>query len=311
MGESGPDLASRPGNTVASTYPATDPSCQFEESLQTSLLQQRKQRDWTWLNWPITIWAGSAIFLGLLGYVFNTYPSCVSSTQVDSRQGSKLLHEISERRKRINSALCAMDDRRDAQATGPAPARAAEPDSPDLTPAILPCPDASVPYTLDELKTAVRIIDPKQTYIFSEMQGKKFSELLFELETILLRWNVIARGSTVTRPRTTEDFDRDSGNPPEFSMSHQYWVLAYYSFSASTEYERTSDLLDESRAFLADHWKMTDAEREESIKEMSKRFRLLALNWSPREDFDPFGEPSDTSAIISKGKCFQRLIWPF
>jgi hypothetical protein len=110
----------------------------------------RGQRNWSWVNRPITLWLLSTVAVGVLTFTYGQYAACRSSLAIDSSRFARLSEELVFRIGGIYGA--ALVD--NAQASN---------------------------YLLT--------LDPDRHFLFSEFKGRVPNELVAEVKQLLRKWH--------------------------------------------------------------------------------------------------------------------------
>jgi hypothetical protein len=251
----------------------------FEGELEAELIRQeqaeRVRFDYSWLNAPFTLWVLSTLAIGGLSFWYSSYSANYSACRTDNRQVAKLFYELYDRRAKISTL-------------------------------------SHIGANIGDLKSAIRILDAEQTYTFTEFKGKKLVELVFDLNAIVDRRNLLSDderasndGRAPSRRRALRQskvraIQENSPSPPDFSLKDRYWTLAFLRFSGSTAINPPEGILADGKAAL----EIADSGK---VSELLQRTRTLATEFNDQQDFTYFVRKSGSEFIT---QCWMRALWP-
>jgi hypothetical protein len=147
-----PTQNTRPG-IPADAGPALDePALEAElhAAEQKAQAAVRGQRNWSWVNRPITLWLLSTVAVGILTFTYSQYSACRASLAIDSSRFARLSEELVFRVGGIYGVTLANN----AQASY---------------------------YLL--------VLDPERHYLFTEFKGRVPNELVAEVKQLLRKWH--------------------------------------------------------------------------------------------------------------------------
>jgi hypothetical protein len=110
----------------------------------------RGQRNWSWLNRPITLWLLSTVAVGVLTFTYSQYSACRASLAIDSSRFDRLSQELVLRVGGIYG-LTLVDN--------------------------------------VQAGTYLLILDPDRHFLFTEFKGRLPNELVAEVKQLLRKWH--------------------------------------------------------------------------------------------------------------------------
>lgn len=110
----------------------------------------RGQRQWSWLNRPITLWLFSTVAVGFLTFTYSQYTACRASLAIDSSRFARLSEELVFRVGGIYGVT-----RTDSA----------------------------------QVSNYLLVLDPDRHFLFTEFKGRVPNELVAEVKQLLRKWH--------------------------------------------------------------------------------------------------------------------------
>jgi hypothetical protein len=250
----------------------------LEAELRAVEIDARAHRwSWGWVNRPITLWALSTIAVGVLSFTYTQFSTCRARVDTDSARYMHLVEELSFR----SGAIYGI-------------ARGADTD----------------------MATVISVLDPGQTFLFTEFKDRLPNELVAEARQLLRKWHPreLSAYDVASRDRATELMKKamagsaDDGQPfsvrtyLEFILKDPAGPGVTASVAGMAAPGGVFDLLI---GWTVVHRVLRVERRPESLAVVSDWAHALG------NGFAAFTADDAQLQLASAGTCLRRAFWPF
>ncbi len=134
----------------------------------------RGQRNWSWINRPITLWLLSTVAVGILTFTYSQYSACRAGLTIDSSRFARLSEELVFRVGSIHGVTLANN----------AP-----------------------------VSSYLFVLDPDRHYLFSEFKGRVPNELVAEVKHLLRKWHPSGVAEVAAADRRSGAYPKSNAVP--------------------------------------------------------------------------------------------------
>lgn len=250
----------------------------LEAELQTAEIEARARRwSWGWVNKPITLWTLSTIAVGVLSFTYTQLSACQTRVNTDSARYLRLVEELSYRSGAIYGTARGADT---------------------------------------NIVAVVSVLDPGQTFLFTEFKDRLPNELVAEARQLLRKWHPqeLSAYEVASRDRTTGLMKKAMAG--SWEDGRPFSVQTYLEFilkdaagpgvtASVAGMAAPGGVFDLLTGWTVVHRVLRVDRHPESLATVSEWARALG------NGFAAFTGNDAQLQLASAGTCLSRAFWPF